>query len=303
MALFTRKRRTEDVSEPAKLLITDHMKVERIFAEIDSAESPNMRKSLVTQLEAELTRHTTIEENVLYPFVEEHVAGGEDLIDEAENEHQEASLLLDKLANLDPSSPEFDPTVKALEKAVSHHVKEEEHELFPKLEDATDEATLAKLRLDLENEKLGLTPSPTMPSEVGGGRAKPSSTPSRSSPRATSSGSAGVWVQPHPKDDRWQVKREGATRASRVFDTQRQAEQFARNLAKRERVELVIASRDGSIREKRSYGNDPPPSPADAWPAPICVLEEIGVEIRPLFPRDACRARDGRQCLQGLPLA
>ena len=257
MALFTRKRRTEDVSEPAKLLISEHMKVERIFEELESAESPNMRKALVTQLEAELTRHTTIEENVLYPFVEEHVGGGEDLIDEAENEHQEASLLLDKLAHLDPSSPDFDPTVKALEKAVSHHVKEEEHELFPKLEAATDDATLAKLRLDLENEKLGLTPSPTMPSEVGGGRAKPSTTRRSTSTRSTSSGGAGVWVQPHPKDDRWQVKRDGATRASRVFDTQGQAEQFGRNLAKRERVELVIAGRDGAIREKHSYGNDP----------------------------------------------
>ncbi|MEY2475856.1 MAG: hypothetical protein QOG87_1171 [Actinomycetota bacterium] len=251
MALFTRKRRTEDVSEPAKLLISDHMKVERIFEEIKSAESPNMRKSLVTQLEAELTRHTTIEENVLYPFVEEHVGGGEELISEAEKEHQEASLLLDKLANLDPSSPDFDPTVKALEKAVSHHVNEEEHELFPTLEDATDEATLAKLRLDLENEKLGMTPSPTMPSEVGGGRAKPSST------RSSSSGAADVWVQPHPKDDRWQVKRSGATRASRVFDTQSEAEEFGRTLAKRERTELVLAGRDGSIRDKRSYGNDP----------------------------------------------
>ena len=251
MALFTRKRRTEDVSEPAKLLINEHMKVERIFEDIKAAESPNVRKGLVTQLETELTRHTTIEENILYPFIEQHVGGGEDLIDEAENEHQEASQLLDKLAHLDPASPDFQPLVKALEKAVSHHVKEEEHELFPKLEAATDEQTLAKLRLDLENEKLGMTPSRTMPTEVGGGRAKPSTT------RSSSSGAASVWVQPHPKDDRWQVKREGATRASRVFDTQREAEQFGTTLAKRERVELVIAGRDGAVRDKRSYGNDP----------------------------------------------
>jgi iron-sulfur cluster repair protein YtfE (RIC family) len=255
MALFTRKRRTEDVSEPAKLLISDHMKVERIFDEIKETESPNARTALVTQLEAELTRHTTIEENILYPFIEDNLADGEGLIDEAENEHQEASILLDKLSNLDPSSGDFLPTLKALEKAVSHHVKEEEHELFPKLEKATDEATLAKLRTDLENEKLGMTPSPTMPSgtAVRGGRAKASSSP-RSS---TSSGAADVWVQPHPKDDRWQVKREGASRASRVFDTQREAESFGKTLAKRERVELVIAGRDGAVRERNSYGNDP----------------------------------------------
>jgi iron-sulfur cluster repair protein YtfE (RIC family) len=247
MALFTRKRRTEDVSEPAKLLISDHMKVERIFEEIKAADSPNRRQSLMTQLDFELTRHTTIEENILYPFIEDHLPGGEKLIDEAEDEHQEASKLLEKVANTDPDSPGFMSTLEALEKAVSHHVKEEEHELFPKLEESTDEATLAKLRLELEQEKLGMSPVPAMPSEVGGGR----------SVGRTTAGAKDVWVQPHPKDDRWQVKREGASRASRVFDTQSEAVDFGRTVAKRERVELVVAGRDGSIRDRSSFGNDP----------------------------------------------
>jgi iron-sulfur cluster repair protein YtfE (RIC family) len=253
MALFTRKARTEDVSEPVKLLINDHMKVERIFEQIKEAESPNQKQSLVSQLDAELTRHTTIEEHILYPFVEDNVPEGEGLIDEAEHEHEEASKLLEKLSSMDPDAPDFTPTLEALEKAVNHHVKDEEKELFPKLEDSTDSEALARLRTQLENEKLGLTPSPNLPTtapsrtRVGGGRAKTS----------TSSGGTDVWVQPHPKDERWQVTREGAKRASRVFDTQGQAEQFARRLAKRERVELVIAGRDGSVRERNSYGNDP----------------------------------------------
>ncbi|MEY2567893.1 MAG: hypothetical protein QOE35_2422 [Actinomycetota bacterium] len=256
MALFTRKSRTEDVSEPARLLISDHMKVERIFAEIKQADSPNRIQSLVTQLDAELTRHTTIEEHVLYPFVERNVPGGEDLIGEAETEHQEATILLEKVANMDASAPGFMEAVEALEKAVSHHVKDEEDELFPKMERATDEATLARLRLDLENEKLGLSPTPTLPgNEVRGGQAVGRTTPTRSS--GSSSGAPNVWVQPHPKDDRWQVRREGAKRASRVFDTQADAQAFGTRLAKRERVELIVAGRDGTVRDKHSYGNDP----------------------------------------------
>ena len=67
-----------------------------------------------------------------------------------------------------------------------------------------------------------------------------------------------MWVQPHHVDDtRWQVRREHASRASRVFDTQHEAEQFGKGLAKRERVEFVLAGRDGHIRQKHSYGNDP----------------------------------------------
>jgi hemerythrin superfamily protein len=248
MALFGRKSRTEGVSEPAKLLINDHVKVETIFEEIKAADSPNRRQSLMIQLDRELTRHTTIEENILYPFIEDHLADGVRLIDEAEKEHEDASKLLERVADLDPSSPDFMPGLEALEQAISHHVREEEGEIFPRLEEGTDQQTLAKLRLDLENEKLGMHPEPTLPAgtAVRGGRAK-----------ATTSGGAGVWVQPHPKDDRWQVKRDGATRASRVFDTQGEAERFARNLATRERVELVVAGRDGAIREKKSYGNDP----------------------------------------------
>jgi len=69
---------------------------------------------------------------------------------------------------------------------------------------------------------------------------------------------AAVWVQPHHVDDgRWQVRREDASRASRVFDTQSQAESYARQTAKRDKVELVIAGRDGEIRDRSSYGNDP----------------------------------------------
>jgi hypothetical protein len=81
-----------------------------------------------------------------------------------------------------------------------------------------------------------------------------STTPAKST---ASSGKRNVWVQPHPKDDRWQVKRDGATRASRLFDSQAEAETYGRKLAKDDKVELIIAGRDGAIRDKASYGNDP----------------------------------------------
>jgi hypothetical protein len=69
---------------------------------------------------------------------------------------------------------------------------------------------------------------------------------------------AAVWVQPHHlHDGKWQVRRENASRASRVFDTQSEAEGHARQTARREKVELVVAGRDGDIRDRSSYGNDP----------------------------------------------
>ena len=65
-------------------------------------------------------------------------------------------------------------------------------------------------------------------------------------------------VTPHP-DGGWQVKREGAKRASTRHDTQGDAIDQARKGAQRERTEVVIHRKDGKIRDSDSYGNDPNP--------------------------------------------
>ncbi|WP_075818443.1 DUF2188 domain-containing protein [Serinicoccus sp. CNJ-927] len=61
------------------------------------------------------------------------------------------------------------------------------------------------------------------------------------------------------EDGRWSVVREGAERASSVHDTQAGAATAGRGTARREQTELYIHGRDGRIRERDSYGNDPYP--------------------------------------------
>lgn len=62
-----------------------------------------------------------------------------------------------------------------------------------------------------------------------------------------------------PHEDGWQVKREGAERASSVHRTQEEARNAAVGTAKRDGVEVVTHGRDGRIRDSDSYGNDPFP--------------------------------------------
>lgn len=62
-----------------------------------------------------------------------------------------------------------------------------------------------------------------------------------------------------PKGDKWQVKGEGNTKATEIFDTQREAIKRAREIAINKQGELFIHGRDGKIRERNSYGNDPFP--------------------------------------------
>ena len=66
-----------------------------------------------------------------------------------------------------------------------------------------------------------------------------------------------------PNNGQWQVKREHAQKATKVFDTQKEAIAYARDIAINQKSELVIHGRNGQIRDKDSYGNDPCP-PKDA---------------------------------------
>lgn len=63
------------------------------------------------------------------------------------------------------------------------------------------------------------------------------------------------------RDDGWAPLRAGASKSGPVQKTQAQAIQAATATAKREGGEVVIHGRDGQIRERNSYGNDPYPPP------------------------------------------
>jgi len=60
----------------------------------------------------------------------------------------------------------------------------------------------------------------------------------------------------HNPDGGWDSKREGASRASKHFDTQKEALETSRDTARRDKTELSIHGRNGKIREKDSYGKD-----------------------------------------------
>lgn len=59
-----------------------------------------------------------------------------------------------------------------------------------------------------------------------------------------------------PNGDKWSVRRAGASRATESFDTQSEAIDRAREIARNQSTELFIHGRDGRIRERDSYGND-----------------------------------------------
>jgi len=65
------------------------------------------------------------------------------------------------------------------------------------------------------------------------------------------------WINIHPKG--WAVKGEGNKRATKITKTKKEAIDIGKKIAKNQKSELYIQNREGKIRSKDSYGNDPCP--------------------------------------------
>lgn len=66
------------------------------------------------------------------------------------------------------------------------------------------------------------------------------------------------WTQQR-EDGKWESKREGADRASKVTDTQVEAWKHSKQRAADTKGEAMLKGRDGKIRERNTYGKDPYP--------------------------------------------
>jgi len=61
-------------------------------------------------------------------------------------------------------------------------------------------------------------------------------------------------VVKHPEG--WAVKGAGNEKATRVAETQKEAIEIAKQIAKNQHAEMLIHGRNGRIRDRSSYGND-----------------------------------------------
>lgn len=60
-------------------------------------------------------------------------------------------------------------------------------------------------------------------------------------------------------DGTWAVRGEGNSKDTSRHDTQREAQERAREIAKNQKGDVITHGTDGKIRERDSYGNDPFP--------------------------------------------
>lgn len=149
------------------LLKADHEKAKGILSQLSESTDRAVKKrtELLEKLELEVSIHTQLEEQILYPAYK--AAGGKaeaEMYYEAKEEHRTVdSLVLPDLKGTDPTSPEFAGRVKVIKELLEHHIEEEETDMFPhakkilgkaKLDELGDQMLTLKASL-----KKSLTPS------------------------------------------------------------------------------------------------------------------------------------------------
>jgi iron-sulfur cluster repair protein YtfE (RIC family) len=133
-----------------KLLEADHREVEELFAKAETT-SGAAKQQVVSKIASELTTHAEVEEEVVYPAM--RAAGLEDIVDEAEKEHDTVKHLIARLETMDATTGEVDDVLAELKADVQHHVEEEESEGFPKFRAAVSAAELDALGDQVEAAK------------------------------------------------------------------------------------------------------------------------------------------------------
>ena len=113
-------------------LKADHQKVKKLFQDFERTSDRTTKIKIVTEAVEELGLHATLEEEIFYPAVREEIDDEDGVMNEADEEHHVAKVLLAELEEMDGSESHYDAKFTVLAENVRHHIKEEEEDMFPK---------------------------------------------------------------------------------------------------------------------------------------------------------------------------
>ncbi len=126
------KFKTKNAKEAMSLLKKDHDKVKKLFDSFEDAESTSEKKGIVKDACLELKVHAAVEERLFYPALRKYMEDEDGLIDEADEEHHEAKILVAELELMNGNEDNYCAKFEVLSENIRHHIKEEESELFPR---------------------------------------------------------------------------------------------------------------------------------------------------------------------------
>ena len=147
------------------LLKADHQEIRKQFRKFEAAGEA-AQASLATAIIEELTVHTYIENETMYPEVRRLLPDLEDDVLESYEEHHVADLLVMELTAMSPSDERFRAKMTVLVENVTHHMDEEEQDWFPKVRAGLGRKQLSELGERMLEQKKTAPRSPTQPSAL-----------------------------------------------------------------------------------------------------------------------------------------
>lgn len=145
-----------DEKDAIRLLLDDHENIKRLLRRLEDTTENGVktRRQLFAEIKRELVAHSAIEEEFLYPAVEE--VADEEMADEVAHsyeEHHVVDVLLDELMDLDPSDEAWGAKVHVMRENLEHHIREEEEDLFPYARKVIEADELLELGEDMAERR------------------------------------------------------------------------------------------------------------------------------------------------------
>src|SRR3954471_12182839 len=128
------RKKKQDAIE---LLKRDHADVKKAFKQFEKAKykDPNACKEFIASICRDIEMHAAVEEEIFYPAVRARIKD-DDLMNEAQVEHNSAKQLIAEIEKLSGDDPMLKAHAQVLSEYIQHHVREEEGEMFPKVKRA-----------------------------------------------------------------------------------------------------------------------------------------------------------------------
>jgi hemerythrin-like domain-containing protein len=139
-----------------QFLKQEHEKAKAAFEHVLKA-SPDSRGQLWTKLQPELEVHEEIEDECVYEPLSRDLGKTDSKLAEWRRKHQnevdKVEGLITDMEELEPEDAAWLTKLKAVHASLGSHIREEEHEIFPRISKVWDETRLNKAGTDMKKMK------------------------------------------------------------------------------------------------------------------------------------------------------
>jgi hemerythrin superfamily protein len=150
------------------VLKDDHKRIRKLFKDYTQTgdAATKAKGDLAGKILEELTIHTYLENEVMYPEVRRLMPELEEDILESFEEHHVADVLSAELATLEPQSEHFHAKMTVLIENVDHHIEEEEGDWFPQVRQGLSRTQLREIGARMVDLRASAPRSPAQPSAL-----------------------------------------------------------------------------------------------------------------------------------------